>query len=241
MGLRISDAGLDIIKKCEGCQLTAYRDSVGIWTIGYGHTLGVREGQTITLVQAEKYLRADCANAETAVNSYDSIYEWNQNQFDALVSFTFNCGAGNLRTLLKSGNRTIAEISMKIKEYDKAGGKALKGLTMRRTIEKELFDKPVSDSKPGVSSKEVQYKKGGEYVLRADKLNIRKGPGEKNKKVSREELPKDIKKNSYSDGTLKKGTKVICEDTKTVDGNIWIKVPCGWIAAYYNNKLYVGQ
>lgn len=143
MSLSISNNGLALIKKFEGCRLTAYQDSVGVWTIGYGHTSGVRKGQTITQIQADSFLKSDCANAEKSVNSY-SKYNWNQNQFDALVSFTFNCGSGNLKTLLNNGQRTIAEISEKITAYNKAGGKVLQGLVNRRAAEKELFDKPIS-------------------------------------------------------------------------------------------------
>ena len=144
MNLSISNNGLSLIKRFEGCRLTAYQDSIGIWTIGYGHTSGVSKGQTITQVQADRYLKADCANAEKAVNKYHNKYHWNQNQFDALVSFTFNCGSGNLNKLLNNGQRTIAQISAKIPAYNKAGGKVLRGLVNRRAAEKELFDRPIS-------------------------------------------------------------------------------------------------
>lgn len=144
MNLSISNSGLSLIKRFEGCRLTAYQDSIGIWTIGYGHTSGVSKGQTITQVQADRYLKADCTNAEKAVNKYHGKYHWNQNQFDALVSFTFNCGSGNLKKLLNNGQRTIAQISAKIPAYNKAGGKVLRGLVNRRAAEKELFDRPVS-------------------------------------------------------------------------------------------------
>lgn len=152
MSLSISNNGLALIKKFEGCRLTAYQDSVGVWTIGYGHTSGVRKGQTITQAQADAFLKADCASAEKSVNSY-SKYNWNQNQFDALVSFTFNCGRGNLKTLLNNGQRTITEISAKITAYNKSGGKVLQGLVNRRAAEKELFDKSVSSiTTPPLSS-----------------------------------------------------------------------------------------
>lgn len=143
MSLSISNNGLALIKKFEGCRLTAYQDSVGIWTIGYGHTSGVSKGQTLTQSQADSYLKSDCANAEKAVNSYTK-YNWNQNQFDALVSFTFNCGSGNLKTLLQNGTRTITQVSTMITAYNKAGGEVLQGLVNRRAAEKELFDKPIS-------------------------------------------------------------------------------------------------
>lgn len=151
MSLSISNNCLTLIKNFEGCKLTAYQDSVGIWTIGYGHTTGISKGQIITQAQADAYLKSDCATAEKAVNSYDSKYHWNQNQFDALVSFTFNCGAGNLKTLLNNGQRTITEISSKITAYNKAGGKVLQGLVKRRAAEKELFDMPICSAATAVS------------------------------------------------------------------------------------------
>lgn len=140
MALSISDKGLAIIKKYEGLVLTAYKCPAGVWTIGYGHTSGVKSGMTITKEQAEEYLKEDCAWAEEAVNEWDKQYKWNQNQFDALVSFTFNCGSGNLATLLANGKRTIAEISEKITLYNKANGQTLEGLVRRRAEEKALFD-----------------------------------------------------------------------------------------------------
>lgn len=166
MSLSISNNGLALIKRFEGCRLTAYQDSVGVWTIGYGHTSGVRKGQAITQAQADSFLKSDCASAEKSVNSY-SKYNWNQNQFDALVSFTFNCGSGNLKTLLNNGQRTIAEISSKITAYNKSGGKVLQGLVKRRAAEKELFDKPTSSSAVPVSpstSSTVKFVKPISYL-----------------------------------------------------------------------------
>ena len=92
MSLSISNNGLDLIKKFEGCRLTAYKavSTEKYWTIGWGHYgADIKQGQTITQVQADNYLRSDCSGAEKAVNSYMNKYNWNQNQFDALVSFSF--------------------------------------------------------------------------------------------------------------------------------------------------------
>lgn len=146
--MKISNVGLSLIKEFEGCCLTAYRCPAGVLTIGYGHTNGVTEGMTITHEQAEAFLRADVAWAEKAVNDYKDTYGWNQNQFDALVSFTFNCGAGNLKTLLRDGCRTIAEISERLPAYNKANGEVLPGLERRRAEERMLFDKDTTASAP---------------------------------------------------------------------------------------------
>ena len=147
MAMRTSSKGVSLIKSFEGCRLNAYKCPAGVWTIGYGHTAGVKEGDTITQAQADEYLRNDLAKYEKYVLNYDDIYRFNQNQFDALVSFTYNCGARNLKNLTQSGKRTLAQISVKLLLYNKAGGVVLRGLQRRRTAEKELFDTPIEPDK----------------------------------------------------------------------------------------------
>ena len=151
--MKISETGLNLIKQFEGCHLTAYKDPVGVLTIGYGHTKGVKTGQKITQAQANDYLKQDVASAEKAVSKYK--YSYNQNQFDALVSFTFNCGSGNLKQITNNGTRTLAQVSARIPNYNKAGGKVLAGLTRRRAAEKKLFDTPVKTN--SVSQIEEEY------------------------------------------------------------------------------------
>lgn len=146
---KIGQAGLALIKQYEGCRLAAYKCSAGVWTIGYGHTAGVHSGMTITQAQADAYLQQDIAKFEGYVNNpgYVPITEnLNQNQFDALVSFAFNLGAGNLRKLCKG--RTAAQISTAMPSYNKAAGKVLAGLTRRRKAEQALFNRPVSVAAP---------------------------------------------------------------------------------------------
>ena len=147
MAMKTSSKGVSLIKSFEGCRLKAYKCPAGVWTIGYGHTAGVKEGDTITQEQADEYLRNDLAKYEKAVINYDGIYHFNQNQFDALVSFTYNCGVGNLKNLTQSGKRTLSQISAKLLLYNKAGGVVLRGLQRRRTAEKELFDTPIESDK----------------------------------------------------------------------------------------------
>lgn len=138
--LKISDAGLQLLKAFEGCRLKAYWDVNG-YSIGYGHHgSDVTKDMKITQEQANDFLKKDVAKFEKAVN--DLPYEWNQNQFDALVDFAYNCGAGNLLKLTANNTRTIPEISNKITAYCKAGGVALAGLVNRRNVEKKLFNKP---------------------------------------------------------------------------------------------------
>ena len=129
-----NDAGLQLIESFEGLRLNAYQDSVGVWTIGYGHTKDVEKGQTITEPEAVAFLREDIADAEAAVNGENLTL--NDNQFAALVSFTFNLGAGNLRKLIGRGMEAVPD---RILLFNHAGGKVLAGLTRRRQAERALY------------------------------------------------------------------------------------------------------
>ena len=168
--MKISDAGLNLIKKYEGLRLEAYKCPSGIWTIGYGHTNGVTQGMKISHEQADIFLRSDVANSEKYVNQYDAIYHFTQNQYDALVSFTYNCGAGNLKKLVNGGQRTIAEISNAMPNYNKGGGKVLNGLVKRRADEKAMFDRGTSKKSVNEVAKEVLAGKWGDGNDRRQKL-----------------------------------------------------------------------
>lgn len=138
--MNISDKGIELIKSFEGCRLQSYRDTVGVWTIGWGHTAGVYSGMSITQEKADEFLREDLKRYEDDVNKYDEMYHFNQNQFDALTSFAYNIGS--IGQLTDYGCRSIETISEKILLYNKAGGEVLAGLTRRRIAEKALFDTP---------------------------------------------------------------------------------------------------
>ena len=141
--LKISSQGLQLLKNFEGCRLKAYWDVNG-YSIGYGHHgSDVSKDMKITQAEADAFLKKDVAKFEKAVNALK--YDFNQNQFDALVDFAYNCGAGNLSKLTANNTRTIPEISNKITAYCKAGGVALAGLVNRRNAEKRLFNKPTED------------------------------------------------------------------------------------------------
>ena len=141
-----SQKGIDLIKHYEGLRLKAYVCSAGVLTIGYGTTIYpngnfVKLGDICTLEQAETYLKNDLKRFESAVNRLVGL-PINQNQFDALVCFTYNVGVGNLQssTLLKMINlNRFEEASLQFERWNKAGGKELKGLTLRRLAEKKLF------------------------------------------------------------------------------------------------------
>lgn len=135
--MKISKNGIDLIKKFEGCRLHAYRCPAGVWTIGYGHTIGVRSDDVITQDQADAFFLQDIARYELMVNAYDGTYHWNQNQFDALVSFAYNIG--NITGLTKAGTRSIKQIEDAMLLYNKAAGVTLPGLIKRRQEEHDLF------------------------------------------------------------------------------------------------------
>ena len=139
--MKTSQNGINLIKKFEGCQLKAYKCAAGVWTIGYGHTLNVKQNDIITNQQAEDFLKEDLQKFEECVQKYNSTYCWNQNEFDALVSFAFNIGSIDQLTARGARNREV--IAEKILLYNKAGGKVLVGLTKRRQAERELFLKKV--------------------------------------------------------------------------------------------------
>lgn len=141
--MTISAAGLALIKHFESCRLEAYRDPVGIWTIGYGHTgADVHDGLQITQEQADGLLIKDLASTESALGSAVKV-PLNQGQFDALTSWTFNCGIGNLTmsTLLRCVNAgKFGQASGQFLLWIHAGGKVLRGLVARRNAERALFD-----------------------------------------------------------------------------------------------------
>ena len=139
--MHISDKGLALIKAYEGCRLAAYLCPAGKWTIGYGHTAGVVQGMTITQAQTDAFLKQDIEKFEKLVEKYNGKYNWNQNEFDALVSFAFNIGS--IDQLTAKGTRDRATIAAKLLEYHKSGGKVLPGLLKRRKEEQALFLTPV--------------------------------------------------------------------------------------------------
>jgi len=139
--MKISEAGIALVRRFEGCRLHAYLDAVGVPTIGYGSTEGVTMGDTITQEEAETLLLEDLARFEKCVNEMVKV-PIDQNAFDALVSFAYNLGCGNLRTstLLKRVNEgDFGAAANEFKKWRFAGAKELPGLVARRAAEAELF------------------------------------------------------------------------------------------------------
>jgi lysozyme len=140
--MKTSDEGISLIKKFEGCRLEPYFCSGNVLTIGYGHTKDVIENMSITEDTAEALLKEDLKDFEEQVSNLVKV-ELNQNQFDALIAWTFNLGSGNLSssTLLKKlNNSEYDEVPEQIKRWNKAGGKVLEGLIRRREAEALLFE-----------------------------------------------------------------------------------------------------
>ncbi|AVV37816.1 lysozyme [Pantoea vagans] len=139
--MKVSNNGINLIKRFEGLELKAYKDSVGILTIGYGHTHAVKAGDAITSERADAYLREDLQVAELTINTNVKV-KLTQGQFDALVSFVFNLGSGNFvkSTLIRKLNAgDYAGAADEFGKWVNAGGKKLPGLVKRRAAEREVF------------------------------------------------------------------------------------------------------
>lgn len=144
--MQTSEKGIALIKQFEGCKLTAYQDSVGVWTIGYGWTQPVdgkpiRAGMTIKQETAERLLKTGLVSYESDVSRLVKV-GLAQGQFDALVSFTYNLGARSLSTstlLRKLNAGDYAGAADEFLRWNQAGGKVLNGLSRRREAERALF------------------------------------------------------------------------------------------------------
>jgi len=144
-------AGIALIERFEGLQLEAYQDVAGIWTIGYGHTSDVCSGMTITAEQAQQFLQADLATAEDAVRQATADAPANANQFSAMVSLCYNIGSGNFRssTVLREhlrGDYQAAADAFLLWNKATIDGvlETVRGLTTRRTAERQLYLQPIS-------------------------------------------------------------------------------------------------
>lgn len=174
---KISKNCLDLVKKFEGCPLTADRDEVGVWTIGYGITNSdksitrttIKRGLKISKETAEKWLEESLNKKYLPrVLKYDEQYNWNQNELDALVSFAYNIGS--ITQLTAKGTRSKKTIAAKLLEYNKAGGKVYRGLTRRRKAEQKLFLTPIKKKSNKTIAKEVLAGKWGNNPERKKKL-----------------------------------------------------------------------
>lgn len=234
MAKKISKTGLNLIKEFEGCYLKAYKDPVGVWTIGYGITnsdksitgTSIYSGLEISQKTADEWLENSLNKKYTPlVLKYDGKYNWNQNELDALVSFAYNIGS--IDQLTANGTRSRSTIASKILQYDKAGGRVLRGLTRRRRAEHDLFVKPASASSK--SSEPKKSKSSGSSnktvkVTAKSGLNLRAGAGTEHKKVVA--IPYN-KKVTWNGGKTKTDAK----------GNVWYKLTYSGKTGYAISKF----
>lgn len=145
--MKIGTEGIKLIKSFEGCVLTAYKCPAGILTIGWGHTKDVYEGMSITQEEADALFLEDIKIYEDAVNNYVSKFNFNQNEFDALVSFAYNCGIGSLNNICScnSTKEIAAELPLYCNAYVNGVKTQLAGLVRRRQAELELFNKRINN------------------------------------------------------------------------------------------------
>lgn len=140
--MQTSQAGLNLIKEFEGCKLKAYKCPAGIWTIGYGWTHGVKEGDEWNQEMADRMLVEGIKPFETAVNHAIAVAKTTQAQFDAMVSLCYNVGPANFQKSSvvryhRDGNHAKAAESFLL--WNKGGGRVLSGLVRRREAEKRLY------------------------------------------------------------------------------------------------------
>tara|TARA_R110000796_G_scaffold236224_1_gene355550 strand:- start:68 stop:550 length:483 start_codon:yes stop_codon:yes gene_type:complete len=139
--MKTSGEGVALIRKFEGCEVQAYQCSASVWTLGYGHTRDVSEGDTCTKDEAEQILISDLQEFEGYVNDLVKI-PLDQNQFDALVAWTFNLGPTNLKSstlLVRLNDNNLDDVPHQLRRWNKAGGKVLDGLVRRREAEALLW------------------------------------------------------------------------------------------------------
>ena len=150
--MKISQAGIDLIRRFEGCKLKPYLCPAGYWTVGYGHVIGngktKPEKQLYTQEKVDEFLRTDLVRFEQGVLRYCPVH-LTQFEFDSLVSFSFNLGLGVLqrstlrRKILRQDKQAAARNILK---YNRAGGQVLKGLTRRREAEYRMFTKETNNA-----------------------------------------------------------------------------------------------
>lgn len=179
--MKTSQVGIDLIKRFESVRLRAYKvqSSDQYYTIGFGHYgKDVKANSKITMTEAESLLKQDLKRFEDGVNKYNHIYNFNQNEFDALVSFAYN--TGSIDSLTGRGTRDRKTISTKMVQYTKSNGVVLAGLVVRRQAEQRLFNTPTSSTT--YTGKVVKLKETDKIKVIVDKiLNGEFGNGEARK------------------------------------------------------------
>lgn len=206
------DEAKRLIKNFEGCRLKAYKCPAGIWTIGYGRTTNVREGDTCTQEQADKWFDEEYSRYEKQVKNLVKV-PVNENQLGALTSFSYNCGVGALKTstlLKKLNNKDYKGASEEFLKWTRAGNKVLAGLTKRRNAEKALFLKPCH-------SDDLPYN----VKVTSSGLNIRLGAGVNHPVIT----------------TVKKDQVLTVWAIQTVGTETWGKNSTGFFNLRYTKRI----
>jgi GH24 family phage-related lysozyme (muramidase) len=246
MTMTISANGIALIKRFEGCRLTAYKPVAAerYYTIGYGHYgKDVYAGMHITQAQADAYLRQDLAKYEHKVNIYDATYLWSQNEFDALVSFAYN--VGSIDQLTAHGTRSKQQIADKILSYVYgAGHRKLSGLVIRRKAERDLFlRRHPSAGKPaetGTADNTVSAYKVGSLYHTVTRLKVRKAPGTSAAQIKHSEMDQSEKQyDNARIGCIDKNTPIIPREVKKQDNSVWLRIGSGWVCARLGTDIYV--
>lgn len=244
--MTISDNGIALIKRFEGCRLIAYKPVAAekYYTIGYGHYgKDVYAGMHITQAQADAYLRQDLAKYEHKVSIYDGTYHWTQSEFDALVSFAYN--VGSIDQLTARGTRSKPQIADKMLSYVYgAGHRKLSGLVARRKAERELFlRKNPSAGKPAetiTAGSAVGAYKAGSLYHTVTRLKVRKEPGTSAAQVKHSEM--DQSERQYDNariGCIDKNTPVIPREIRKQADSVWLRIGSGWVCARMGTDVYI--
>lgn len=216
--MEISKRGIGFIKSFEGLRLFAYKPikSERFYTIGYGHcSPDIKANDTITLEQADTLLKKDISVFEKNVNKWQKQYRFNQNEFDALVSFAFN--VGTVDRLLQYGKRSKKEIANSFKLYCYAGGKKNQGLLERRVKEEKLFSESINNET--IYAQEYSKNVRGRYKILCKSLRIRDKPN--GKQIS----------------SVGKNTNVLCYGYHT---GKWLYIQYKGITGFiYGDKKYI--
>ena len=246
MTMTISDNGISLIKRFEGCRLIAYKPVAAekYYTIGYGHYgKDVYAGMHITQAQADAYLRQDLAKYEHKVDIYDGTYHWTQNEFDALVSFAYN--VGSIDQLTAHGTRSKQQIADKILSYVYgAGHRKLSGLVTRRKEERDLFlrENPSAGktTETGTANNTVSAYKVGSLYHTVTRLKVRKAPGTNAAQIKHSEMDQSEKQyDNARIGCIDKNTPVIPREVKKQDNSVWLRIGSGWVCARMDADVYI--
>ena len=181
--MRVNQAGIELIKSFEGCRLRAYVDTVGVWTIGYGHTSmagppKVVPGMRITEDEAEEILKRDVEKFANKIKPLIKV-ELNDNQFSALVSFAYNVGPGAFKrssVLRAVNNRDFENVPRYLLRWVKAGGRVLRGLVRRRKAEGKLFMKEDELKTPLMTEKDMGDMNDVKMGMTTARLRLRETP-----------------------------------------------------------------